>query len=122
MPKRYKRSVIHAVNGVKKFIDQNPGNGLSTAALATEAGISRNLLQEVFKDKFGDPIGSFRFKLRMQHATNHLLNGKSIKEITIILQYSSPSSFSNAFKKHFQDSPSEWLAKKRTNANKQGNV
>jgi len=122
MPKRYKRSVIQAVNGVRKFIDQNPGNGNNTTVLAQKAGISRNVLQEVFKDRFGDPIGIFRFKLRMTHATKYLQDGKSIKEISIILRYSSPSSFSNAFRKQFNASPSEWLKANKTNANKQRNA
>jgi AraC-like DNA-binding protein len=110
------------VNGVKKFIDQNPGNGHNTTVLARKAGISRNVLQEVFKDRFGSPIGVFRFELRMYHAANYLLNGKSIKEVSFILQYSSPSSFSNAFRKQFDESPSQWLKKNRANANKQGKV
>ena len=118
MPRRYKRSVIYAVNGVKKFIDQNPGNGHSTAVLARKAGISRNVLQEVFKDKFHSPIGLYRFKLRMNYATQYLREGKSIKETSIILQYSSPSSFTNAFRKFFRKSPSEWLNSKKANANK----
>src|SRR5690349_8317358 len=124
MPKRYKRSVLTAAQGIKKYIDQNPGNGITTAALASEAGISRNVLQAIFRERFGNAVGEYRFRLRMEHATNYLKSGKSIKEISIILQYSSPSSFSNAFKKHFQVSPSDWAhtnvkSKPIPNGNKQ---
>jgi len=58
----------------------------------------------------------------MTHATKYLQDGKSIKEISIILRYSSPSSFSNAFRKQFNASPSEWLKANKTNANKQRNA
>ena len=123
MPKQYKKGVINAVNRVKRDIEQNPANGISTAKLAQGAGISRNVLQEVFKEKFGTPIGLYRLQHRMQHAVEYLKAGKSIKEIAIILQYSSPSSFSNAFRNHFEVSPTEWITHhEESNANKQGKL
>lgn len=124
MPKQYKKGIINAVNRVKRDIEQNPANGISTAKLAQDAGISRNVLQEVFKERFGTPIGLYRLQHRMQHAVEYLKAGKSVKEISIILQYSSPSSFSNAFKNRFEISPTEWLNNNsvESNANKQGKV
>ena len=113
MPKKYKKAVTSAVTVIKKQIDQNPGNGLKTASLAVKMGISRNVLQEVFKAQYGTSIGEYKLQLRMRQAKQHLKNGKSIKEVSIILRYSSPSSFSNAFRSFFDASPTEWLQDRR---------
>jgi len=109
----YRKDIMDAVKGVKKAIDDNPTNGTSTATLASEAGISRNVLQDVFKYKYGTPIGQYRLRLRMAHAKQLLSSGRSIKEIAISLQYSSISAFTNAFRNYFGQSPSEWKSRRR---------
>lgn len=114
MPKKeVRKSISSAVTGVKKQIDQNPTNGNKTAYLAGIAGVSRNVLQEAFKAKYGTSIGAYKLQTRMSKAKQQLRSGKSIKEIAITLEYSSPSSFSNAFKNYFQLSPTEWLQERR---------
>jgi AraC-like DNA-binding protein len=120
MPKQFKKGVLDAVRGVKRTIDNNPLNGVSTAILAERANVSRNALQEAFKEKYGTSIGQYKLELRMTLATQQLKNGKSIKEVTIMLKYSSPSSFSNAFRNFHELSPTDWIKKdKATNGNKQ---
>jgi AraC-like DNA-binding protein len=120
MPKQFKKGVLDAVRGVKRTIDGNPLNGVSTATLARRANISRNVLQEVFKEKYGTSIGQYKLELRMMLATQQLKNGKSIKEVTIMLKYSSPSSFSNAFRNFHELSPTIKKEKPATNGNKYG--
>ena len=104
---------MDAVKGVKKVIDDNPTNGISTATLASEAGISRNVLQDAFKNKYGTSIGQYKLRMRMAHAKYLLSAGISIKEISITLQYSSLSAFTNAFRKYYGQSPSEWKSRRR---------
>ena len=104
----YRKEILTAVRGVKKAIDDNPTNGSPIAMLANEAGISRNILSAAFKYKYGAPIGQYRLRMRMAHAKYLLSTGRSIKEIAFSLQYSSVSSFTNAFKKYYGQSPSEW--------------
>jgi AraC-like DNA-binding protein len=123
MAQNFKKSISSIVTGIKKLIDQNPTNGISTAALAANAGLSRNVLQEVFKAKYGTSIGQYKLQVRMAEAKHQLKSGKAIKEISIVLHYSSPSSFSNAFRNFYQLSPTEWLEQVRHhNANKQGKI
>jgi AraC-like DNA-binding protein len=123
MAKNVRRSISSIVTAIKKQIDQNPMNGISTAALAGHAGISRNVLQELFKAKYGTSIGQYKLQVRMAEAKHQLKSGKSIKVVSIMLHYASPSSFSNAFSNFYQLSPTEWLQQIRHhNANKQGKV
>ena len=98
---------------VKKLIDDDPTTRISTAALASEAGISRNMLQIVFKNRYGSPIGRYKLRMRMAHAKYLMTTGKSIKEIAIMLHYSSISSFNNAFRTFYGQSPSEWRVRRR---------
>jgi AraC-like DNA-binding protein len=109
MPKFYKKGIVDAVKGIKKSVDDNPYNGISTTTLASDAGISRNVLQEVFKARYGTSIGQYKLRLRMMEAQRLLGKGKSVKETALILRYSSISSFNNAFRNYYDLSPSEWI-------------
>lgn len=128
--KKFNRGVVRAVVAVKKLIDGHPGNGSSTAVLASQHGISRNVLQEVFKDRYKLPIGEYRLKLRMEEARKKLKAGFSIKEVSFSLDYASPSSFCNAFRNFYKISPSEWVqamkakakARAKAKASKQGKL
>ncbi len=123
MPKKgTKRSVRLAANQIKKYLDSHPGTTISTAALARQYGVSRNALQEFFKFKFKQPIGQYKLNLRLTEAQKLLKAGKSIKEVTIILQYASPSSFSNAFRNYYHISAREWLQEIKHNGSKQSNL
>ena len=111
--KYYRKELMNAAKAVKKLIDNEPATRISTATLASEAGISRNLLQIVFKYRYGAPIGQYRLRMRMAHAKYLLSTGKSIKEIAIMLHYSSMSAFNNAFRNFYGQSPSEWRVRRR---------
>jgi AraC-like DNA-binding protein len=108
MAKNHKRSALAAVVAIKKHIDAQPVNGESTTALAYQYGISRNVLQEIFKAKYKAPIGLYRLKLRMEEAKKLLRAGRSIKEVSYTLDYASHSSFTNAFRNYFNLNPAEW--------------
>jgi len=109
----YKKEIMDAVKRVKKAIDDNPTIGTSTATLASVAGISRNVLQDVFKYRYGAPIGQYRLRMRMAHAKYLLTTGLPVKEVSVQLQYSSLSSFTNAFRNYYGQSPSEWKSRRR---------
>jgi two-component system response regulator YesN len=107
--KWFTRHVIIAVNTIKAHIDNHPRNGESAASLAAQAGISRNTLQEAFKDQYGTDIREYKLRLRMEFARQQLKEGRSIKEIQLALNYSSPSTFTKAFKKFYDLTPTEWV-------------
>ena len=111
--KYIRKDILNVAKRVKKLIDDDPTTRISTAALASEAGISRNMLQIVFKNRYGSPIGRYKLRMRMAHAKYLMTTGKSIKEIAIMLHYSSISSFNNAFRTFYGQSPSEWRVRRR---------
>jgi AraC-like DNA-binding protein len=107
--KYFSQPVIVAVKAIKKHIDGHPANGQSSALLAARAGISRNVLQEAFKEFYGTDIRMYKLRLRMQLAQRLLTEGRSIKEIYLTLNYSSPSTFTKAFKNFFYVTPTAWI-------------
>jgi AraC-like DNA-binding protein len=109
MPKKdNNRSLKVAVIQIKKFLDGHPYINFSTADLAGSYGFNRNTLQAFFKHRYKQHIGEYKLKVRLKEAKRLLKLGKSIKEVSIVLRYASPSSFSNAFKNYFNISASEW--------------
>lgn len=120
MPKKeVNRSVQVAATQIKKYLDGHPNTTLSTAALARQYHVSRNALQEFFKERYKQPIGQYKLQLRLGEAQRLLRMGKSVKEVSILLRYASPSSFSNAFKNYYNISAKEWLNEVETNGNNQ---
>ena len=107
--KKTNRSLKVAVIQVKKFLDGHPHLNLSTATLASSYGVSRNALQAFFKHRYKQHIGEYKLKIRLTEAQRLLKQGRSIKEVSIMLRYASASSFSNAFRNYYNVSASEWL-------------
>lgn len=103
------RELRVAASQIKKYLDGHPNSTLSTAALAGQYNVSRNALQSFFKERYKHHIGDYKLKLRMAEAKRLLKQGRSMKEVSIMLRYASPSSFSNAFKSYYKESPSKWL-------------
>lgn len=106
--RNYRRHVVVAVETVKELIDLHPANGVHITSLAATAGISRNLLQRAFRDRFNIEIGQYKLMARMQFAQQLLQKGVPAKEVAVRLGYASMSAFSNAFKKYYNVSPSRW--------------
>lgn len=94
---------------IKQWLDENAGSPINTAFLAREYGVSRNALQIFFKQKYKKPIGQYKLDLRLKAAKDMLKSGKAIKEVSILLNYSSPSSFSNAFRNYYNISARLWI-------------
>ncbi len=89
-------------------------NDLSSAPtinqLSRKAAMSPSKLKKQFKDVYGLPLYEYFQKHRMHKARELLLTGKhSIKEVGLELGYSNLSNFSLAFKKVFNQLPSELL-------------
>jgi AraC family transcriptional regulator len=104
-----RRSVKVAAMEIKQWLDENSGMSINTTILAREYGVSRNALQIYFKKKYKKPIGQYKLGLRLKAAKEMLKSGKSIKEVAILLSYSSPSSFSNAFRNYYNTTAKLWL-------------
>lgn len=111
--KRFTRQVLHAVGAYKKNLDDHRGAiGDCAHNLSKEYGITRNTLQQAFKDQYGFHIRDYKLKVRMERSCKMLKMGKDIKEITYQLHYTTVRAFLYAFKKHYGITPSQYTGAK----------
>ena len=93
---------------VKDFTSDPP----PIKTLARRAAMSPSKLKNSFKEIYGLPIGQYHQKHRMNKAKAMLLSRKySIREVGVEVGYSNLSNFAKAFKKAFDQLPSDLLAR-----------
>jgi len=91
------------------LMHQRPAEPWTIAKLATQVGMSRSPFATKFKSLVGDPPLSYLTKWRMNLAAGHLGdNQASIREVAERVGYQSQASFTNAFKRSFGISPTEY--------------
>ena len=103
--KQFRRHVMCAIEAIKDTLDNNP-QGDTTAAMAEQFGVSRNVLQAAFKQEYGITIRDYKLQLRMELSRLLLEAGKDIKQVSLELHYATHSGFTSAFKKFYGITPS----------------
>lgn len=104
--KHFKRHVLAAIDNIKEDIDTNQTHLDTTITMAEKFGISRNVLQSAFKQRYGISIRDYKLQLRMEQSRILLEQGKDPKQVYLELNYATQSGFTSAFKKYFGITPS----------------
>lgn len=104
---------IRILFSIRDFVSSNLKKLYTIEQLALKFGINEFKLKNGFRELFGDGVFHFALKLRMKEAMHLLKNTDlSIKEIAYQIGYSSPPSFSSAFKKEMGVNPNQFRKKK----------
>jgi AraC-like DNA-binding protein len=107
--KKLKKHTLIAIASVIAFIDNEPMNNKTTADFAAEYRINRKLLQQGFKAIKGMGIKEYHNLKRMEACKVMLKDGDfSVKQIAGICLYKSQRAFTNAFKKLYAITPTEY--------------
>lgn len=78
----------------------------TTRKLARTVGIAETTLRHGFKSVFGDTIFDFSLRCRMQHALALLRDRRwSVAKVGEAVGYAHPTSFTTAFRRHFELRP-----------------
>ena len=93
----------------KEYIDRIQNYSFDTRRLCQELGYSREHIIRDFSAAYGITPKKYYNAIRMNAGLVHLISGKSVKETSILLNFSSPYAFSKAFKNHFGMSPEKYL-------------
>ncbi|MDN3670482.1 two-component regulator propeller domain-containing protein [Echinicola jeungdonensis] len=97
-----------------RIIEENiQDQDFSVENLAREAGLSRTQLFRKLKYLVGVSASELIYSIRLKRASELLKSGKfTVSEVAYETGFSTPSSFSNTFKKHFKVSPREFIENK----------
>jgi len=97
-------------NELKQSIDKLLPTSPSLDQIAQSLGLSISTLQRKFKAEFGITVNSYCRQRRLDIAKKALaVDGISIGEAAYIAGYSHASNFMSAFKKRFNQTPSEFI-------------
>ncbi|WCE32340.1 AraC family transcriptional regulator [Vibrio sp. SCSIO 43137] len=98
------------INDVLFSIHKDISRDLNAADLARQAAYSEQHFHRLFKHVVGEPVHQYICRIRMEYAANQLMFDPNATVIDIANKsgFSSVSSFSRAFKRHFTMSPGQW--------------
>lgn len=98
---------------IESFTSEAQGIPVRVAALAAEVGLSPGHLMRAFRQSTGQTIHEFVEQVRVARAKALLLDtDKPIKQIADLLGFSSPSSFTLAFRRATGESPARLRRRK----------
>ena len=99
------RSITHA------WIEKNLADETRVEELALEFGseMRRDTFSRKFKRMLGESPSEFIMKYKLQRSLELLKSGMPITQVAVDCGFSSPSHFSNNFKKFFDKTPSQYV-------------
>lgn len=97
------------INLAIEYINNHLSENISLTQLAEAAHFSPYHFHRIFKNLLNETVNEFTNRVRLEKACNLLKYSKqTIMDISITCGYSSTSTFSRSFKKHYHVSPSEY--------------
>jgi two-component system, response regulator YesN len=101
-----------AIHEAKNYIDANYAEDLTLNKVASKVYMSPTYFSAQFKNKTGENFCDYLSKLRMQNAAKLLMDNQTkTYEISEAVGYKNPRYFSDAFKRYYGLTPSEYREK-----------
>ena len=106
---RLKKSTKVLIYAIQLEIKSYPLKNKKISVIAKDAGIDRKLLEAGFKILFGITIKQYQIQRKMEFSQQLLDEAHlTIKEIAFQCGYSSQNSYAKAFKKIYNQTPTDW--------------
>ena len=93
---------------VKDYLDQNYHNIITLEKLELQFSYNKFYLSRMFSEKYSCPIMKYYNNLRLSAAKRYLEKGKSVTEVSDLLNFSSIYAFSRFFKNRAFIAPSKY--------------
>ncbi|MBR2315052.1 MAG: helix-turn-helix transcriptional regulator [Clostridia bacterium] len=90
------------------YINENLSEKMTVNGLSDYCGISPDYLSQVFKEEMGENLSSYIIGKKLEKAKEMIIDGRTNRAICEALGFSSQSHFSNAFRKRYSMTPSEY--------------
>jgi AraC-like DNA-binding protein len=107
---KFHKQDFEAIRKASILITKDLRWGFTIRELSEKVNLNERKLKYGFKKINGIGIHEFQVQKRMEKAEELLREGQAIKEIYHKVGYKSISSFSQAFKKFYGISPTQWEA------------
>ena len=102
------------IGKVLALMHSRPGDAWTLAGLAQEAGLSRSVLAQRFRDYLGETPLAYLTRWRLQLGAQMLsATSYSVAQIAAEAGYDSEAAFNRAFKRQFGDPPARYRTHKR---------
>jgi len=99
----------HTIENIINYIELNLDKNLTLELLSKRAGYSPFHFSRVFKDEMGESIIAYISRLRLERsATDISMKNSSLLEIAQDAGYQTATGFLKAFKKRFNETPSQY--------------
>jgi AraC-like DNA-binding protein len=106
---RMKKSTKMLIYAIQTEIKNYPLKNKKIHLIAKDAGIDRKLLEAGFKILFGITLKQYQLHRKLECSQQLLDEGRlTIKEIAFQCGYSSQNSYAKAFKKLYDQTPTDW--------------
>ena len=105
---RYLSVMAHRYKEVINYMNVNICADLSINDISKATHLSKSYLKKLFKTYAGCGVKSYFTKMKITHAIQCLKMGKSVKEISEMLSFSSPNYFTAVFKKEKGMTPTKY--------------
>lgn len=103
---RLQASVPLAIGKARDLLRRDLQAAWTLQSVARSVGICETRLKRDFKKFYGETLGSYSTRIRMEHALALLQRGgTSITRVALAVGYRHPTSFAKAFGRHFGVSP-----------------
>jgi AraC-like DNA-binding protein len=108
--KPYSAYARQAVTELQQHMDDHPiAYKTITELWEARPGDSRSSIEKAFKPLTGYRIKEYLVLVRLEYTKQYLRNGMSIKRVASKSFYRSQSAYCTAFRRYFNQSPTDWL-------------
>jgi AraC-like DNA-binding protein len=108
------------VGKVLTLMHRSPAHPWTIASLANEAGISRSVLAERFRQYLNEPPMAYLTRWRLQIGAQMLTStSHSVAQIAAEVGYESEAAFNRAFKRQFELPPAQFRTRSKSDTHKQ---
>jgi AraC-like DNA-binding protein len=104
---QFSRVALDDAQAARALILANLQHQYTTAELAQQLGTNVYTLKTTFRHVYHSSLFRFGEQARMEHARQLLLAGHTVTEVAWLVGFPDMQNFSNAFKRHFNQRPSE---------------
>ncbi len=104
-----KENNVAVYTQVKRYLDKNYVEVFKGEKLSEAFGYSNSQINKIFKDAYNITPNQYCVNLVLKHIVNLLRSGVPVKEVSNLLDFSSPASFSRFFKTNYGYSPSDFV-------------